>query len=145
GAGYTLGAPEEVITGIPRAGNHNGGRIAFGPDKMLYATTGDAGQGDLAQDPSRLAGKLSRMTPAGEVPSDNPIAGSFTYSLGHRNPQGITWDDSGQLWAAEFGQNTWDEANRITAGANYGWPDVEGEAGVAGFVDPVVTWPTDDA
>lgn len=142
---YTLGAPHEVLTGIPRAGNHNGGRIAFGPDGMLYATTGDAGNADLAQDASSLAGKILRMTPDGGVPSDNPHTGSLIYSLGHRNPQGLAWDREGQLWAAEFGQNTWDELNRIDAGANYGWPIVEGEGGADGFTDPSVTWPTNQA
>ena len=79
------------------------------------------------------------------MPSDNPFPDSYVYSLGHRNPQGLAWDADGQLWAAEFGQNTWDEVNRITPGANYGWPAVEGVGGVDGFTDPVVTWPTSEA
>ena len=115
-----------VLTGLAKAGNHNGGRIAFGPDGMLYATVGDAGNPDTAQDPASLNGKILRMTPTGDVPDDNPIAGSLVYSLGHRNPQGIAWDADGQLWAAEFGQDTWDEFNRIEPGGNYGWPIVEG-------------------
>jgi glucose/arabinose dehydrogenase len=100
---------------------------------------------DRAQDPSNLNGKILRMTPEGAVPADNPFTGSLVYSLGHRNPQGLAWDDAGQLWAAEFGQNTWDEVNRIEAGGNYGWPVVEGQGGVAGYVDPVVQWPTSEA
>jgi glucose/arabinose dehydrogenase len=145
GAGLELGDPQIVIAGITWAAHHDGGRIAFGPDGMLYATVGDAGRPDLAQDPTSLNGKILRMTPTGAVPDDNPTAGSLVYSLGHRNPQGIAWDADGQLWAAEFGQNTWDEFNRIEPGANYGWPVVEGGAGDSRFVDPVLQWATNEA
>lgn len=145
GAGsYSLGAGDEVLTGLAKAGNHNGGRIAFGPDGMLYATVGDAGEPDRAQDPSGLNGKILRMSPEGQVPDDNP-GDSLVYSMGHRNPQGIAWDDDGQLWAAEFGQNTWDEFNRIEAGGNYGWPIVEGIGDNPDFINPVAQWPTDEA
>ncbi len=143
--GDELGEPEVVLSGLAKAGNHNGGRIAFGPDGMLYATVGDARRPDLSQDPASLNGKILRMTPEGDVPDDNPMPGSLVYSLGHRNPQGLAWDDDGQLWAAEFGQNTWDEFNRIEPGANYGWPVVEGQTGDERFVDPVLQWATTDA
>lgn len=142
---FTLGEPEVVLDGIAKAGNHNGGRIAFGPDGMLYATTGDAGDTALAQDPGSLNGKILRMTPTGAAPDDNPTPGSLVYTLGHRNPQGIAWEADGTMWAAEFGQNTWDELNLITAGSNYGWPEVEGQGGVDGFVDPVLQWATSEA
>lgn len=142
---YGLGASELLVTGIPKARNHNGGRLAFGPDGMLYASTGDAQQVNLAQDRGSLAGKILRMTPEGDVPTDNPFAGSYVYSLGHRNPQGIVFDREGRLWASELGQNTWDELNRIEAGANYGWPVIEGIGGRAGYVDPVQQWPTSEA
>lgn len=141
---YGLGAAEVVLSGIPKAGNHDGGRIAFGPDGMLYATAGDAGMTGNAQDLGSLGGKILRMTPTGDVPPDNPY-GTLVYTYGHRNPQGIAWDSHGQLWASEFGQNTWDELNRITAGGNYGWPEVEGRAGDPRFVDPVQQWRTDEA
>jgi len=141
----TLGAPEVILKGLAMAGNHNGGRIAFGPDGMLYATVGDAGQTSRAQDLTSLNGKILRMTPTGEVPDGNPFPGSLVWSYGHRNPQGLAWDGDGQLWASEFGQNTWDEFNRITAGKNYGWPLVEGLAHDPKYVDPVYEWPTSEA
>jgi glucose/arabinose dehydrogenase len=139
-----LGPAEDVLTGIPSAGNHNGGRLGFGPDGMLYATAGDAGATGNAQNLDSLAGKILRMTPTGGVPADNPF-GTLVYSYGHRNPQGIAWDSAGRLWASEFGQNTWDELNEITAGGNYGWPEVEGRGGAAPFIDPVQQWATDEA
>ncbi|MFE5944024.1 PQQ-dependent sugar dehydrogenase [Streptomyces sp. NPDC056480] len=143
--GDRLGAPQPVLTGIPKGIVHNGGRIAFGPDRMLYAGTGETGRTGLAQDRESLGGKILRMTPEGRPAPGNPFPGSVVYSYGHRNVQGIAWDDEGRLWAAEFGQNTWDELNLVEPGKNYGWPEAEGRTGKAGFVDPVAQWPTSEA
>ena len=143
--GYSLGDQETILTGLRKAGNHDGGRIKIGPDGMLYATVGDASRTADAQNPTSLNGKILRMTLTGAVPDDNPTPGSLVYSMGHRNPQGLAWDAGGQLWASEFGQDTWDELNRIEPGGNYGWPIVEGAAKRAGFIDPVHQWKTSEA
>ncbi|WP_273652179.1 PQQ-dependent sugar dehydrogenase [Cellulomonas fimi] len=144
--GTTLGDLTPVLTGIPRAGNHDGGRLAVGPDGYLYVTTGDAGQPDRAQDPGSLGGKILRVTPDGAPAPGNPDPSSPVWSLGHRNVQGLGWSSDGRMFAAEFGQNTWDELNVVEPGGNYGWPVVEGGGGAnRGFVDPVATWPTSDA
>ncbi|MDJ0315103.1 PQQ-dependent sugar dehydrogenase [Arthrobacter sp. H35-D1] len=141
----SLGAATVVLDGIPKAANHNGGRLAFGPDGMLYATTGDAGKRNAAQDPKSLSGKILRLQPDGGIPADNPFPGSPVWTLGHRNAQGLAWDDTGRMWASEFGQNTWDELNEIVAGANYGWPVVEGIGKDSRFRNPVLTWSTAEA
>lgn len=140
------GQPEVIFAGLAKAGNHNGGRIAFGPDGMLYVGTGDAGQGARSQDPASPNGKILRLTPDGAPAPGNPTAGSPVYSLGHRNVQGLAWDRAGRFFAAEFGQNTFDEVNLIEPGRNYGWPIVEGKGGTdRGFTDPQVIWKPSEA
>ncbi|WKX72770.1 sorbosone dehydrogenase family protein [Streptomyces sp. XD-27] len=139
-AGDQLGAPDTIFRGIPKGTVHNGGRIAFGPDKMLYVGTGEGGDRGLAQDKKSFGGKILRMTPDGEPVHGNPDADSVVYSYGHRNVQGLAWDRDKRLWASEFGQDTWDELNVIEPNGNYGWPEAEGKAGEDGLVDPVEQW-----
>lgn len=141
---YALGASEVIFSGIAKARNHDGGRLAFGPDGMLYVTTGDASNREASQNPDSLGGKILRLTPDGDPAPGNPFD-SAVWSLGHRNVQGIAWTTDGTMWASEFGQNTWDELNVIVAGANYGWPVVEGKAADTRFTDPVAVWSTSDA
>ena len=134
-----LGETEVILDGIPAANTHNGGRIAFGPDGYLYVATGDAQETDNAQDTDSLGGKILRMTTAGDQVLDNPF-GDHVLSYGHRNVQGLAWDEEENLYAAEFGQDTLDEVNLIEPGGNYGWPIVEGPGGGGEFTDPLLTW-----
>jgi len=143
-AGAQLGAPDTVFRGIPKGTNHNGGRIAFGPDKMLYAGTGETYVTELAQDRKSTGGKILRLTPDGQPAPGNPF-GSPVYSYGHRNVQGLAWDTEQRLYASEFGQDTWDELNHIKPGGNYGWPDAEGKADDSRYENPVDQWNTDEA
>ena len=138
-------SPQPILTGIPHAGNHNGGRLAFGPDGMLYAGTGDATDRKRAQDRGDLGGKILRITPDGRPAPGNPFGGSPVWSLGHRNVQGLAWDGAGRMYASEFGQNRWDELNRIEPGHNYGWPAVEGPSDDSRYTAPLAWWGTSDA
>ena len=132
-----------LIDGIPGGPFHDGGRIQFGPDGKLYVTTGEAGLPDLSQDLNSLGGKILRINSDGSIPDDNPWKDSPIYSIGHRNPQGIDWDESGNLFATEHGPSGWrgvahDEINKIVAGANYGWPDVIGDEKKEELVNPIL-------
>ncbi|HET8615056.1 MAG TPA: PQQ-dependent sugar dehydrogenase [Actinomycetales bacterium] len=144
-----LGDPRVIVDGIPKSGIHNGGRLAFGPDGMLYVTTGDGSDGRNSQDHASLGGKILRVTPDGKPAPGNPDPRSPVWTSGHRNVQGIGWDDQGRMFASEFGQNTWDELNRILPGHDYGWPDVEGTGTSRdvqrGFTNPLAVWHTDEA
>ncbi|MFC4535561.1 PQQ-dependent sugar dehydrogenase [Sphaerisporangium dianthi] len=136
--------PVTILSGIPRGGIHNGGRLAFGPDGYLYATTGETGERPLAQALGTLGGKILRMTVDGKMAPGNPFE-NVIWSFGHRNVQGIAWDPAGRMYASEFGQSTYDEINLIKKGKNYGWPDVEGSGGGDAYVDPLLTWSTSEA
>ncbi|MEU9312489.1 PQQ-dependent sugar dehydrogenase [Streptomyces sp. NPDC048256] len=144
-AGDQLGAPDTVFKGIPKGMIHNGGRIAFGPDRLLYVGTGESGDRGLAQDKKSLGGKILRLTPEGEPAAGNPFPDSAVYSYGHRNVQGLAWDSKQRLFAAEFGQDTWDELNAIVPGADYGWPTAEGRSEDTRFRNPTAQWHTDEA
>jgi glucose/arabinose dehydrogenase len=137
----TLIDRKPIIENIPGASNHDGGRIAFGPDGYLYVTTGDASKSNLAQNKNSLAGKILRLTDDGLIPEDNPF-GNAVYSYGHRNPQGLTWDNQGRLWATEHGRSGLlsglDELNLIERGVNYGWPTIQGNEQKEGMRTPVI-------
>ncbi|MFI7574973.1 PQQ-dependent sugar dehydrogenase [Micromonospora sp. NPDC049497] len=140
---FRLGRPSSaqvILSGVTRATAHDGGRLAFGPDGMLYVGTGDALVPGLAQDLTSRNGKILRIRPDGGVPADNPFPGSPVYSYGHRNVQGLAWDARGRLFATELGAGRWDEVNRIVPGGNYGWPVVEGIGTDPRFRNPVVVW-----
>lgn len=128
-----------IIDNIPGQSNHNGGRIKFGPDKNLYITTGDAQQPELAQDKTSLNGKILRVTDEGKKPVGNPFD-NLVYSFGHRNSQGLVWDENGELYATEHGRSGimsgLDEFNRIEPGKNYGWPVIEGDETRDGMSTP---------
>lgn len=126
-----------IADNIPGASNHNGGRIKFGPDGFLYITTGDAQEPSLAQDTNSLAGKILRVTDEGKPVTGNPF-NNFVYSYGHRNPQGLAWDENGRLWATEHGQSALDELNLIEKGKNYGWPAIQGNQKQDGMEMPVL-------
>lgn len=137
--------PQILLTGIPMSPVHNGGRIAFGPDGYLYAGTGDGGDQPNSQNRDSLGGKILRITTDGKPASGNPDPDKAIWSVGHRNVQGLAFDEKGTMYAAEFGQDQWDELNHITPGANYGWPGAEGIAHLDGFTDPIAVWRTSEA
>lgn len=132
-------ATERVVVGdIPANKYHNGGRITFGPRGALWVTTGDAGDGALAADPSALPGSVLRVTVNGDPAPDNPdIPGGdprvFTY--GHRNPQGLVWLPDGTPVATEHGPAGRDEVNRLVSGGFYAWPDTRTAEEYGGLPD----------
>lgn len=129
-----------LVDKIPGSSNHNGGRIKFGPDGYLYITTGDAENPSQAQDVNSLAGKILRINKDGGIPSDNPFKNPV-YSFGHRNSQGIVWDDKGNLWSTEHGRSLpsgYDEINLILKGQNYGWPIIQGDESKEGMQTPII-------
>jgi glucose/arabinose dehydrogenase len=130
-----------IISGIPGALYHDGGRLEFGPDGLLYITTGDAQKSAIAQDLNSLGGKILRLTDDGGIPQDNPY-GTAVYSYGHRNPQGMAWDSAGRMWSTEHGRSGvtsgYDEINLIESGSNYGWPTIEGPASKEDMITPTL-------
>ncbi|WP_338749632.1 PQQ-dependent sugar dehydrogenase [Bacillus sp. FJAT-52991] len=128
---------KELLASIPGGRIHNGGRLAIGPDQTLYATAGDAGIKENAQNLDSLSGKILRLNLDGTIPNDNPFPQSYVYSWGHRNPQGLAWSDNGTMFASEHGQTAHDEINLIRPGKNYGWPIIEGDEKKAGMETPL--------
>lgn len=149
--GNGFGAVEVLLDQIPGSSIHNGSRLTVGSDGFLYVTTGDAADVALAQNTASLAGKVLRMTLDGSPAPGNPL-GNYAWSIGHRNPQGMTFLPDGSLWITEHGASDNDEVNRIEAGRNYGWPNVrglcDGDAGSGevpfcqanNVAEPLATW-----
>jgi glucose/arabinose dehydrogenase len=144
GSPASVSEPKVIFSGIPRGFRHNGGRIAFGPDEMLYVSTGETEVPALSQDKSSLGGKILRMTPKGKPAPGNPFKNSVVYSYGHRNVQGLTFDSQGRLFASEFGDKTADELNWIRPGRNYGWPASQGSTDLKGVTNPIAEFGTDE-
>ncbi len=135
--------PAPIVTGIPKGNIHNGGRLMFDRDGLLWIGTGDGGTSSRSQDTASLAGKVLRVTATGGAAPGNRFGRVFSY--GHRNVQGLTQDRTGQVWASELGQNAQDEVNALRVGGNYGWPVVEGRSDDDRFVDPAWTWRPEEA
>lgn len=143
--GHRLTVDKAVLTGIPHGVIHDGGRLLFGPDGNLFVSTGETGDGELAQDQHSLGGKILRITQDGRSAPGNPDPGSPVWTLGHRNVEGLAFDPAGRLWESELGDQTWDELNLIQKGVNYGWPLVEGRGSDNRYRNPQVVWHTDEA
>jgi glucose/arabinose dehydrogenase len=147
--GKRLGPPETILDDILAKPYHNGSRLVFGPDGMLYLTLGDLGEPMASQNPAVVNGKVLRITPEGKIPADNPIAGSPVWTLGHRNPQGLVFAPSGRAYLSDHGPNNDDELDLLERGRNYGWPMIEGFADRPGeveaahgkdFTEPLWAW-----
>jgi glucose/arabinose dehydrogenase len=133
-----------LLDGIPGHELYNGGRIAIGPDGYLYVATGWAHEEEFAQDIDNLGGKILRMNLDGSIPEDNPFPDSYVYSYGHRNPQGLAWNDEGTImYSSEHGESAHDEINIIEPGKNYGWPNITGDEEQEGIEKPLLHSGTD--
>ena len=125
-----------VLDGLQAGAIHDGGRLRFGPDGLLYVTTGEAGNQPLAQDPDSLNGKVLRLRGFRGGGAKAEIVSS-----GHRNVQGLDWEPgTGRLVITEFGPDSDDEVNVIRKGANYGWPEAQGDEGGPEFEEPAVNY-----
>ena len=148
-ANGALANPLVLLGNIVATTNHSGSRLLLLPDRTILMTTGDALQTSEAQNPASLNGKILRLNLDGTIPATNPTAGSYVYTLGHRNPQGLVQLPNGRIYSSEHGPNNDDEINKIEAGRNYGWPNVEGFCNLPAEVifctannvrEPLTTW-----
>lgn len=144
--GLSASADRMILDNIPAARFHNGGRLRFGPDGMLYIGTGDARDPQISQNVNSVAGKILRLTPDGQVPPDNPFPGNPAYITGIRNTQGFDWPDQSRLWvtdhgpSGDLGKTGHDRVTVAKAGDNLGWPTVYGCQSRSGIVTPVISW-----
>ncbi|GCL35104.1 hypothetical protein SR1949_01960 [Sphaerospermopsis reniformis] len=144
--GLTASPDKVIVDNIPVAQFHNGGRIRFGPDGMLYIGTGDAREPQISQDVNSLAGKILRVTPDGQVPPDNPYANNPVYITGIPNTQGFDWLDKSTLWvtdhgpSGDLGRRGHDELSLAKAGDNLGWPTIYRCESKKGMVTPSIVW-----
>ncbi|WP_019243284.1 MULTISPECIES: PQQ-dependent sugar dehydrogenase [Bacillus] len=127
-----------LLDKIPSGQYHHGGRMKIGHDHKLYITVGDALNEERAQNISSLNGKILRMKLDGTIPEDNPFPNSYVYSYGHRNSQGLVWNENGQLYSSEHGPSAHDEINLITPGNNYGWPIIKGDEAKTNMQNPLI-------
>lgn len=137
-AGNKAEVDKVLIDDIPAPKDkHVAGRIAFGPDGMMYVGVGDLQRPQEVSDPKTFSGKILRLTTEGEIPADNPFPGSYTWALGFRNPYGIAFDPvSHKMFVAENGPAEFDEVNVVERSGNYGHPTVFGPSR-GRFKDPI--------
>jgi glucose/arabinose dehydrogenase len=146
GDGQSASPDQMIVDQIPVATYHNGGRLRFGPDNLLYIGTGDAKNSANSQNPNSLAGKILRVTPDGEIPADNPFPNNPVYLLGIRNTQGFDWLDNNTMIvtdhgpSGEFGWRGHDEVTLAQKGDNLGWAEIYGCQSQTGLLTPILTW-----
>lgn len=139
GSSSTTGVVDKTLLNYPVAGfDHAGGRLKVGPDNMIYLSVGDHQNSASAQDPASWDGKILRMNSDGSAAANPFSQNAYVYAIGLRDPQGLAWDASGNLYATDHGPTAQDEVDKITAGSNYGWPTCVGSCSNPSFVDPVV-------
>jgi glucose/arabinose dehydrogenase len=147
-ANETLINPTIILGAIPAGVSHNGSRMVILNDKLFISLGDTYNTPNVAQNLSSINGKMLRMNLDGSIPGDNPIPGSYVYSFGHRNPQGLVYGN-GIFYSSEHGTGNNDEINIIEPNRNYGWPTVEGLCNTAAEItfcnannvkEPIWSW-----